>query len=827
MNKILENKYLVSTIIAVVVFEITYGFLTLDPRNINWLMSAYHDWGTHYLGWAFYRNDPWGFPLTEMNSYYYPIGTNVGFTDTIPLLALFFKIFSGFLPEDFQFYGIWFLISYFLIAFYSLKIFSYYKIRPFYALLGTIIITANPVLAFRGMHPSLCAHWLLLASFYNYIIVSNESNVLKINKSQLFLFVLSATINPYLAAMVAGFNIIVPFKHYFYEKTLKLSRFVFFPTVSFSIGILVWIVFGLIVFENSTNLDVGNIYGLYAFNLNSFFNSYGYYSKFIPDLKMVTERQHEGFAYLGLGMIILTFISVFYVLLFNRRIFQNNKPYLPVAVLTLLLFVFAISNQVTFGTKVLFHYPTLGIVEKLGNIFRAIGRFVWLPYYLLILVSFVVFSRMKINHHLKLGVVLCLTILQLYDIENVLTSRDLKSGSFHTKLQDEKWMQILRNFDEIVTYPVYTNNLVYNMDYQDLSFLALKAKKPITNGYAARENLDAIKKFRDSLSEVLKGGEIENNRIYITNKANIKDFNVLLYKDKVELKIIDNFFLIYSKKVKLPLDYRNSAAESKTLDSIKKSFSGSRFRLLQNNWKTKDNLENNIERYSFSEDVLQISGWAFNREAASCLNDSIFIAFSNKSVSYVFPVNKVVRGDISDKYKRKDLDGAGFNATVFTDKLPKEAFSVALLVKDGKGNYHYSVTDKMSEVGKKKYQAPVLINKLPAQASIMLNMEVVNIVNKVVNVSGWAALENVSSKDKKIKIVLISGTKIYKYDTNLVMRSDVTEAMKTKINYNYSGFELKFLTKDLAKGTYKTGVIIEDIASGKSFYKEFDKTISL
>lgn len=828
INNLIDNKYFISFIVAIIVFQITYGFVALNPTNINWLMSAYHDWGTHYLGWAFYRNDPWGFPLTDVDSYFYPIGTNVGFTDTIPLLALFFKIFSRILPEDFQFYGIWFLACYFLVAFYSIKILNLYKINPVFVFLGVFLITANPVLAFRGMHPSLCAHWLLLASVYNYLVKSDTQNALIINKNQVFLFVLSATINPYLSAMLAGFSIIVPFKHFFYEKTISLKQFVFFPIIAFALGIAIWLIFGLIVFDNNTNLDVGNIYGLYAFNLNSFINSYGHYSKFIPDLGMVTENQHEGFGYLGIGLILLLGIAIAYVLIFKRSIFKIHKILLPLIILSFFIFAFAVSNQVSFGKEVIFKYETLGIVEKLGNIFRAIGRFVWLIYYLIILFSIVIFSKIKLNHYFKLTLLLSLFTLQFYDIENILTSRNLKGGEFHTKLQDSKWIYLFKNFDEIVSYPPYTNNLVYGMDYQDLSFLALKAKKPITNGYVARENLSDSKRFKDTLANTLKRGEISKGRIYVTNSANLKDFNVLFYKDKVNLKRLDNFYLIYSKEKKLNTFLNESKEDIKSVDSIKSTFlKNNNFREVQNNWKTKENLQFNIESYTFEEDVMQISGWAFNKSSENSLKDSIFIALLDKDKSYLFPVNKVVRGDISKEYKRNDLDESGFFTTIFTDKLSKKAYTLAIVIKDKYGNFHNSKTDKLSEVGKKKYQTPAIIGKLPANQPILSNLEIIDKKDKTVRISGWAALENMNSNNNKIKIAFQSNSKIYVFNTELVMRNDVTTSHKNKFNYDYSGFKFKFLIKDLPKGTYKIGVIIENNDAGKEYYQQFEKTMTL
>ena len=87
---------LVSLSAAAIIFLISYSLTILIPTNDNWLMTVRDDWGTHYLGWFFYRNEPWTFPLGNVSRYYFTPGTNVGFTDSIPLMAIFFKIFFAF-----------------------------------------------------------------------------------------------------------------------------------------------------------------------------------------------------------------------------------------------------------------------------------------------------------------------------------------------------------------------------------------------------------------------------------------------------------------------------------------------------------------------------------------------------------------------------------------------------------------------------------------------------------------------------------------------------------------------------------------------------------
>ncbi|MEE9407539.1 MAG: DUF6311 domain-containing protein [Polaribacter sp.] len=122
-NKI--NNYfniIVSTIISVIVFQLRYGLDKIIPTNINWLLSARHDWGQHYLGWAYFRKEDWSFPLGTINDFYYPISTNIGFTDSIPLFALPFKLFSSILPEDFQYIGLWLFLCFFLTSYFTIKI---------------------------------------------------------------------------------------------------------------------------------------------------------------------------------------------------------------------------------------------------------------------------------------------------------------------------------------------------------------------------------------------------------------------------------------------------------------------------------------------------------------------------------------------------------------------------------------------------------------------------------------------------------------------------------------------------------------------------------
>jgi hypothetical protein len=81
------------------------GGSTLNPLNTAWMFTG--DWRQHWLGFLFFQHEPWTFPLGGLPSLLYPIGTNIGFTDSNPLLAIVVKPFAGVLPAEYQLVGWW------------------------------------------------------------------------------------------------------------------------------------------------------------------------------------------------------------------------------------------------------------------------------------------------------------------------------------------------------------------------------------------------------------------------------------------------------------------------------------------------------------------------------------------------------------------------------------------------------------------------------------------------------------------------------------------------------------------------------------------------
>lgn len=796
--------YLIILLISIIAFHFNYGLEKLDPTNINWLMSAYHDWGTHYLGWAFYRNDPWTFPIGTVENYNYPAGTNVGFTDSIPILAIFFKFFSFLLPAEFQYFGIWLFLCFFLNGIFSFKIFKlFYNQSSIILILATTFIIVNPVLMYRGMHPALCAHWLILASIYYYLKKSNLSTVYKINRSQIILAILSALVSPYLFLMVIGFNLITPFKHFLYDKTINFKKAVFFPIIAISLVLIVWFLVGMITFNNDKGLEVIDSYGLYGFNLNNFYNGGGY-SKFLPELKWTNPHQYEGFAYLGIGFIFLVIVVVVGSF-FNLKVLKPIKRFTPLVLLTLFFILFAITNKVSLGDQIILEYPTLDIIKKIGNIFRASGRFIWIFCYLLYLVILVFFIRFKFNFKIKAVLLSLLLVLQVYDISPLISFRNLPDGKYELEKFDKEWFTIVPNFEKIVTYPPFQFDLLTTMDYQDLCYLALKNDIPITCGYVARESGDENSSFQDKLKENLSKGEVDVNTLYITTTKYLEDFNTCLNKNNLEIRFLNGYYLIYKKTAKRM--FVKKSVEIKKQDSIYGEILKEKPVEVKNAVFVKDKIKYYIEEFN-DNGAIRIKGWAFLNGSKNNSKDSIFISVRNKNRMYVSKAKTQNRTDISEAFGG-NLDNSGFRATILDRDIEKGLYKLFIGLKAENSTIVFEEIIPEIETSIKMVKKLERIDKLPVQNLLAKgNLDILEVNDNKLKIRGWSIIPE--SKVRLFYRIILSNSKVnYLLETNSEIRSDITASFKNGFNYDNSGFNLSLDTKSIEKGIYNVFVLFE------------------
>ena len=108
---------IMALLLGLVAFLMVVGLAPLESANIAWLSES--DASTNYLGWAFYRDSPWSWPLAANPAYGLDIAGSVLMADANPLLALPLKLLSPLLPQPFQYFGWWLLACFLLQALFA------------------------------------------------------------------------------------------------------------------------------------------------------------------------------------------------------------------------------------------------------------------------------------------------------------------------------------------------------------------------------------------------------------------------------------------------------------------------------------------------------------------------------------------------------------------------------------------------------------------------------------------------------------------------------------------------------------------------------------
>ena len=373
---------LAGALLGLIFFVSTLGFALVDPTNVKWLLRG--DWAAHFIGWHFYRNAPWSWPPGAFNSFWYPVGTAIVYTDSLPLLALPLKLVSALLPARFQYIGFWLLFNCILQSVFGALLMRCFTHRFTAQVLGAGFFLLAPIFIDRINHDTLTTQWLLLAGLWLYFRDPAESW-----RPLLIWSLLAATAaltHPYLSAMLLALAAAFYLRERFAQHSLSTSQCLLRLGALVCITLTCWWLSGIFTLRPSS----GNVeMGVYNANLLTWFDS-AYWSRWLPVLPHAGGGQHEGIGYLGLGVLLLGALA----LMLASRCGQERltaSAWWPLLLITAVLTLFAFSTRFTLGSHVLLditpkHLPLLGA-------FRASGRFIWCSCYLITLFAVVSVAR--------------------------------------------------------------------------------------------------------------------------------------------------------------------------------------------------------------------------------------------------------------------------------------------------------------------------------------------------------------------------------------------------------------------------------------------------
>ena len=539
------------TILGCIAFWYVAGFEILDPRNIAWLAGGL-DPTQHYLGWRFFSQSPWSFPLGLNPNFGMDLSSAIVFSDSLPLFAFIFKCFTQLLTTPFQYFGIWTLSCLVLQAQFAHLLLREITNDRLLQAAGVLLFVFSPAMLWRiGVTSALVGHFFILASLYLNIRKKESLTFLHQLGYWLLLIGAAALVHFYLLVMVLALAMADLWDRAWTARQKALGM----ALIGVVLTLTLWQAGYFSV--QAAAASTGN-YGIGRLNLLAPLDSNGW-SYLLGDIADAPKNYHssdvilstfEGYNYLGLGVIALL-LFVFGAVLVNAHYRASLKEaihaffsrYPALVAICFALLIFAISNNIGIAHKAI-RIPLPDQVIAIASILRASARLFW-P--ILYLVTWLLIAKVIKRYSKPTASILILlaALLQVIDTSaGWLELRDKLSqapkSTWGTPLQNRFWSDAAKHYQALVRVPAQNNTGQWDI----LANYAANNHWPTNSVFLARVDEKKMALANERLERALASGQYDPKTLYILNDdkvipallnlnkhtdllARINDFNVL------------------------------------------------------------------------------------------------------------------------------------------------------------------------------------------------------------------------------------------------------------------------------------------------------------
>lgn len=503
--------WLAGGVLGVVAFATSLGFEVVDPRFVEWLL--HDDWSIHFLGWHLYRAGPWDVPLGSTPLLRAPLGTSVGLTDSLPLFAVFFKLFDPLLPPTFQYIGLWLLACFVLQGIFAVLLLRLVTPSRTLQLLGAALLVMSPPLLFRVGHPALSMHWLFLAALWRYFGASADKPNVKLLLWWIAIGGIAAATHPYMTLMVFSLMAAAYARRLIVAPSDAPIVLVHLVALAAVAGVLLWQA-GYFVIGRTGDLNVVGL-GFLSMNTLAPLMSFQRSALFPQDLaEPASPWQFEGFAYLGIGMIALAVVAVgrFLWSLPRRRFTRRNWQHLPFVIVCTILTLLALSPVVTFGPRKLLEYDS-GWWGPL-TIFRASGRLFWPVFYTMTFA--ILASVVRLRYRWAVALLVAGVALQAADVRGMHdAARHYKQFAFENPLRSPLWRIATPHYKHLVLVPSNLCDWQGIFDHTPFALLAGELGVSINAGLTARVDTQKQTEYCAQMRRDLSSGAVSPEALYV------------------------------------------------------------------------------------------------------------------------------------------------------------------------------------------------------------------------------------------------------------------------------------------------------------------------
>jgi hypothetical protein len=511
--RLVKNPLLWGAILGALAYVFWYGTVMLDPTHVDWL--AFGDRATTFLGWHFFRHEPWTFPLAMIRNYGEGLNTSLIVTDSIPLAGLLLKPISGLLPDAFQFLGLWGLACYVLTATFAYAITSRFTTHPVARVVGAALVVMAPFVTWRGIwHFSLVAQWLYLAAIWLYLACEQRAWWTK----WAALLVASALINPYVFVAVAVIWI-AALVDQARRRPDRDARKALLRVAIVTVAVVTAACWVAGTFAAAGYAGQLSGFGATRFDLAGWFDSRGS-SRVHHGWIMGTPDGGEGYQYLGMGGCFAILAGI--VLWLQRPVAPGGRLAMLLAA-TLALLIFAVSNRVSIGGVVLFEVPLPDALFRLASVFRSSGRMAVVAGYLLLIAAVAMIGE-RMPARIATGVLVALLALNVFDVS---VSRPSIQAAVAPRPVENKQAQIElvsslppehRRLKSVPLYHVYVDNVQQIFGY---ALAAGSRNMSMNMAYLGRFDHDTFTARSNAVLREALEGPADRGAIYVTRNPAI------------------------------------------------------------------------------------------------------------------------------------------------------------------------------------------------------------------------------------------------------------------------------------------------------------------
>lgn len=472
---------------VLIALALVFGALLINPARVDptftvWL--SHGDIAQHFLGWHSYRSEPWTLPLGANPRYGLDMGSSIVFTDSIPLLAVLFKLFHSILPQHFQYAGPWVVVSIGLQAVCAWLLLGRFTADRAILFFGSAFFVLSPAMVARaGGHFALTAHWTLLFALYLYFAPASPTRQ---QWPWRILLMVTTLIHAYLLYFVFAIWLASLLRNHHRAEFPILYRI---GSAALTVVLLVstmWLA-GWFAIPIAAATEGGH-YGKFAANLVALANPIHGSMMGPPFPEAATATGIESNHYLGAGAIAL---AVFALICAFRRypVGQTLRAHLFLALACISFALLAFSHQMYWGETLLVSIPLPEAIRNKLEFIRGCGRLLWFAHYLILITALVIVAR-ALPPRAASTVVVIAFVVQVVDL--LPAYRNNASHQAHTakalaqdppkRLRSEFWIHAALKYSEVNFFPV----VHFPKDYEPIALWAIDHRIAINAAYFAR-----------------------------------------------------------------------------------------------------------------------------------------------------------------------------------------------------------------------------------------------------------------------------------------------------------------------------------------------------